>query len=326
MRLELRWRTGALSAGIALACAVAACSNSREPGPGTGPSGACAPNVQPSQAVVDLSAQQIRLTVTAPASCRWAVKTPAWVSSVSKDGGAGTYSNAIGSGEVTLLLQVAAATSARQGWFSVVAGDYSTGATVFQEAECMFRTDPPFLEFDAAGGIKSARLTALPSCAWSLAMPAWIRVEPASGTGSTALMIEVAPADSPRVGLVSTAGRSLGIRQTPAGMSPVLAFEQVWCGTIRPGETKVALCHVYTAPATNPISSGVGLTLDIRSLGGSESFGLNPDIGTFGLGFLVDMGVAASVLPGLREIPMTVRDAQGRTASATMLLNVLPPK
>jgi hypothetical protein len=95
---------------------------------------------------------------------------------------------------------------------------------------------------------------------------------------------------------------------------------------IRPGESKVGLCYVEVVPAANPTSSQVSLTLDMRPLGGSENYRLNPDWGTSGLGFFADMGATADVLPGLKVIPLTTRDGQGRTATATAILNVLPPK
>lgn len=332
MGLKARWRTGACSAGILLACAVAACSDSTEPGPGSGPSGACAPTLQLSQSVVDLSAlQQIRLTVTAPPNCQWTVVRPQWVRVVSQYSGSGSYNTQtqVGTGTVTLWLQLEPATAPRYSTMSVSVLNSSVPLStvwLYQEDGCSFRTDPQFLQFDGAGGRASVGLSASPPCAWSLDMPTWIRVEPQSGSGSATLAIDVAPTESPRAGLISTAGRSLGVRQTPAGMSPVFAFARLSCGAIRPGESIVGLCYFEAVPATNPASSQIGLALDMRPLGGSDNVGLNPDMGTDGRGFFVDVRAGASVLPGLKAIPLTARDAQGRTATATATLSVLPPK
>lgn len=323
---QLRWRAGAYSAGILLACAIGACSDSTEPSPGPGPSSGCSATVQLSESTVDLAAKQIRLTIATPPSCQWFVTTPTWVSVVSKHSGSGSYSNGVGTGEVTLWLQVAAATSARQGWIAVRSSDGNTGATLYQEAECVFRTDPHFLESNEAGGRRSVGLTTLPTCAWSFDMPAWIRVEPSSGTGSATLTIDVSPTDSPRAGVISTAGRSIGVRQTPAGMSSVVAFATLGCGTLRPGERRTGLCYYEVVPATNPTSSQVSLTVDLRALGWGDNYTLNPDIGTSGLGFFVDVRVEASVVPGVKAIPLTARDAQGRTTTAVAMLSILPPK
>jgi hypothetical protein len=85
-------------------------------------------------------------------------------------------------------------------------------------------------------------------------------------------------------------------------------------------------CYFEVVPATNPTSSQVTLAVDLRALGWGDNYTLSPDMGTSGLGFFIDVRVAASVLPGLKAIPLTARDAQGRTAAATAILSVLPPK
>ena len=307
-------------------CAAAACGNKTEPSPAVAPStesARCSRTLELSDSVVDLSAKQIRLTVTTAASCQWTIATPSWVWVVSQYSGSGTYANGVGTGNVEVFLQVTAATSARDGEIRVL----DSTVHLYQEELCAFKpTNRQPLEFGEAGGRASVPLSISPACEWSFDMPAWIRVEPASGSGSATLTIDVAPTDSPRAGLIATAGRSYGVRQTPAGMAPVLAFQALSCGTIRPGEKKVNLCYFEVWPAANPTSTQITLGVDKRPLGGSNYPSISPDLSTLGLGFSVDMGATPDVLPGLKAIPLTARDAQGRTATATALVSVMPPK
>ena len=74
------------------------------------------------------------------------------------------------------------------------------------------------------------------------------------------------------------------------------------------------------------MSTDVTLVADMRALGGPEDYGLIRQSSTNGLGFSVDWRLSSTVGPGLKAIPLTARDAQGRTAAATATLSVLPPK
>lgn len=331
----LRSRTGACSAGILLACAVAACSDSTPTSPTSPPTdpAACAPTLQLSQTTVGLRpTNNIWMTVTAPSLCQWTVDLPYFVSFVSQKGGSGTYFYGPGTGTVEVWLQVQPATSPRYATMGVRLRNSILpvpGSTVwlYQEDGCTFRTEPQSLQFDGAGGRRSVALSALPDCAWSIETPSWIQAEPASGSGNATLTIDVAPTDSPRAGLISMPGRSLGVSQTPAGMSPVFAFSTLRCGNIRPGESIVTLCWFYVIPATNPASSIIPVVADTRAIGGPEN---RPVLREMFIGgsveFSLDVGVGSSVLPGLKAIPLTARDEHGRTATATATLTVLPPR
>ena len=337
MGLKVRWRIGASVAGILLAVtAAAACSNSAEPtpgpdaSPGPGPSSACTATLQLSQSTVDLAATEIQLTVTTGATCQWGIGVPVWMWADRQVGGSGTFANyagagsgnGSGTGSVTLALLVASATSARQGEIHVT----GTSVRVYQEGSCSYAASPVHVNFDRPGGRRSVSLTTSPACAWSFDAPAWINVTPASGSGSAMLTIDVAPTETPRAGLVSTAGRSIGVHQTPAGMSPLFGFSQIFCQGLRPGEVKPGLCWFFAEPSTNPTSTDVTMVADMRALGGPEALALLRESGTNGLGFSVDWRLSSTVVPGLKAIPVTVRDAQGRTATATFTLSVLPPK
>ena len=322
MGANLSARTGALSAGILLACAVAACSDSTP----TTPSGAaCTATLELSRSTVELRAwdQISRLTVTAPAGCTWTLSRPSWVGIASRD--SGDFSGGGGTGTVTIGLSASPSTFARSGEIGVL----NATVTLYQEDACSFRTDQQFFDLDGAGGHRSVALTASPGCAWSLQMPPWIHVTPASGTGSATLAIDVEPTDSPRAGLISMVGRGVGVRQTPTGrgMSPLFAFSNLHCDSIRPYELKIMSCWFFVVPATNPTSSSIRMVADMRAVGGTDNDPLVLETYTQGLGFIVDFRLESlSVSPGLKSIPLTARDAEGRTATATATFVVPPPK
>ena len=330
--MKLRCRTGAFSAGILLACAIAACSDSTPTSPTSPPTNpaACAPTLQLSQSTVDLNpTRQIWLSVSMPDACQWSVTTPPWVAVISKQGGTGTYSNGVGTGPVSLWLQVGPTNAARDG--SITARGLSepvqsASVRVYQEASCSYAASPVTVRFNEVGGTMPVSLTTSTACAWSFDAPPWITVTPSSGIGSATITIGVSPTEAPRAGLVSAPFRSVGVLQTPAGISPVFAFAQLSCGALRPGESQTSLCYFEAAPATNPTSGPVSFVVDLRALGWGDNYRLGPDIGTSGLGVFVDVRVAESVVPGVKAIPLTARDAQGRTATATAMLSILPPK
>ena len=328
MRVELCSRTGASCAGILFACAVAACSDSTEPSPGPGPSSACTATLQLSQSTVDLAATEVQLTVTTGATCQWGIGVPVWMWADRQVGGSGTFANyasvgsgnGSGTGSVTIALLVAAATSAREGEIRVL----GSSVRLYQEDSCSYAASPVHLSFGEIAGTRSVSLTTSPACAWSFDAPPWITVAPSSGTGSATLTIGVSPTGAPRAALVSTAGRSIGVHQTPAGMSPLFGFSQIFCGT-RPSGTS-GFCWFYAEPATNPASTDVTMVADTRAVGGTENQALLREIGTLGLGFSMDFRPGSADGPGIKAIPVTARDAQGRTATATALISVMPPK
>jgi hypothetical protein len=237
----------------------------------------------------------------------------------------GDFSGGVGTGTVTIPLNASPWTVARSGEISVL----NATVTLYQEDACSFRTDRQFFDLDGGGAHRSISMTASPGCAWSLEMPAWIHVTPASGTGSATLEIDIEPADSPRAGLISMPGRGIGVRQTPTGrgMSPIFAFSNVYCDSTRPYEIKRLDCWFFVVPAANPTSSGITMVADMRAIGRSDNYPLPLDTYTQGLGFIFDPALESLNLPpGLKSIPLTARDAQGRTATATVSFVVPPPR
>jgi hypothetical protein len=291
--------------------------------PGSPPALTCSVTLQLNQSTVDLNAVQIRLTVTASATCQWSFTTPTWVSVVSKYDGTGTYVGTVGTGTMTLWLQVAPSTSARDGEISVG----TSSVRLYQQPQCSLTLQQlGWLAFDQTGGQASVALSAsLSTCDWSFDAPSWISVRPSAGTGSATVMVDVAPSDSARTRFISVAGYSLGVRQTPTGEAKPFAFVLLRCGTIRPGESIVGLCQFILQPGTNPTSSDVKVIADMRAVGGSGDRQLVSGPGDSGLGFTVDVHVPADMPPGLKPIPLTTYDAQGRTATATATIQVPPP-
>jgi len=76
-------------------------------------------------------------------------------------------------------------------------------------------------------------------------------------------------------------------------------------------------------PGTSPASTGITVTADLSSVGGSSTAAMNngPSPNVFVLG----QNVTSNTAPGPKAIPVTVRDRQGRTAIVTGNLTVLAP-
>jgi predicted extracellular nuclease len=78
---------------------------------------------------------------------------------------------------------------------------------------------------------------------------------------------------------------------------------------------------VVVTPGSNPSSTGVTVSADLSAIGGSatQAFTESPAAGTFT--FVAT--VAADTPGGTYQLPVTVRDAQGRSSSTTITLEVL---
>lgn len=91
------------------------------------------------------------------------------------------------------------------------------------------------------------------------------------------------------------------------------------------------LLSVTVAPGANPTSSGITVTVDLSSIGGSSTFPLYDD-GAHGDGangdsvFANTTAVGNSVAVGNYSFPIIVTDAESRTAAtASIALTVIPP-
>jgi hypothetical protein len=92
--------------------------------------------------------------------------------------------------------------------------------------------------------------------------------------------------------------------------------------------TAITLLTVTVAPATAPASTGITVTGDLSSLGGSASQAFYDD-GTHGDVLAGDnifsVSAAAPVTTGAKFIPVTINDQQGRTAPAPITITVSSP-
>lgn len=80
--------------------------------------------------------------------------------------------------------------------------------------------------------------------------------------------------------------------------------------------------NVAVTAGTNPASTGVAVAADLTGIddGNPQSFVDNGD-GTFGF----DATVGPGATPGVKSIPVTITDAQGRTATTNIAFTVLAP-
>ncbi len=307
---------------IAAACSDNHASPTSASTTGSTAGSSCSVTVQLSQSTVDLKGGQIHLIVTTEPACQWTVTLPAWIRVVSQYSGTGTYAGT-GTGSVNLWIEVAASTSPRDGLISV----NSASVRVYQETDCSVGLRPPTLSFDQSGGHASVPLIAsLPTCDWSLDASGWIGVQPASGTGNATIAVDVSPSQSARTGFIATAGSWLGVNQAPTGADAQFSFGWLSCATIRPGDIKPTVCLFFVRPGTNPTSSNIGVSADLRSIGGRENVGALAEMGTDGLGFSLDLSIPSDLAPGIKAIPLVAHDAQGRTATAVATIPVLSPQ
>src|SRR6185369_8715722 len=99
--------------------------------------------------------------------------------------------------------------------------------------------------------------------------------------------------------------------------------------SVLPGETSTLTVSV--TPGANPTSTGVVVTADLSSIGGSASQqffddGVNGGDTVAGNNvFTYTATVALLTTPGVKSLPFTVSDAQGRTANGSISLTIQQP-
>ena len=113
---------------------------------------------------------------------------------------------------------------------------------------------------------------------------------------------------------------SLAQRPTKPGGIPVATSSPAYVNT----QVRLVLDAVY---GSNPQSTGVTANADLTSVGGASSVsffndGQHGDLNAGDSFFGLDVTVPATVAAGLKQIPVTVSDAQGRTTTGLMALTV----
>jgi uncharacterized protein len=104
-------------------------------------------------------------------------------------------------------------------------------------------------------------------------------------------------------------------------------------GAASPASVDAGATTLLTArvtPGTNPASSGLAVTGDLSSLGGSatQTFyddGTHGDVTAGDNTFSYSESVPSGTSPGAKTIPLTVSDAQGRNGSGSIALTVTTP-
>jgi hypothetical protein len=260
---------------------------------------------------------------TAVPTCEWVVAAPGWIHS----------QPSLGTGNATLVLQVDPSTSTRQATIYI-----GTGSALVEQAssttDCSATLRVGLTSFDDAGGHTMAQVTSsVAGCDWTIQADPWIHLSQSSGTGNATVPVQVDPTDRSRAGSVllvvhTPAGSkysSVPVSQTSRVVLP-LTFTSATCGSIQAGgPSKPSLCYFVLAPGTNPASTNVRVFADLRPVGGRDGVQLLKEMGTGGLEFSLDLSVPASVSPGGKVIPLTAYDGQGRTATESATLTVLPP-
>jgi predicted extracellular nuclease len=97
--------------------------------------------------------------------------------------------------------------------------------------------------------------------------------------------------------------------------------------SVQPGG--VTLLAASVTPGANPASTGLAVRGDLTSVGGSATQpffddGTNGDLTAGDRIFSYALTVPGGTLPGPRSIPLTIADAQGRTAAATVAFTISP--
>jgi len=114
-------------------------------------------------------------------------------------------------------------------------------------------------------------------------------------------------------------------RNTPVGTTnPSGAGSATPASVIQGGTT---LLTVLVTPGANPTSSGIVVTGNLSSIGGSatEPFfddGTNGDVTAGNNTFSFSTVVTITTTPGTKSLPISISDAQGRSGSATITLTV----
>jgi endonuclease G len=104
-------------------------------------------------------------------------------------------------------------------------------------------------------------------------------------------------------------------------------------GSVTPATTTpggIVLFTVTVFPATSPPSTNISVTADLTSVGGSSSQqffddGTNGDTTAGDNIFSFRYSIPSNSSGGLRSIPVSVADAQGRTTGPTITLNISAP-
>jgi DNA/RNA endonuclease G (NUC1) len=89
--------------------------------------------------------------------------------------------------------------------------------------------------------------------------------------------------------------------------------------SVQPGDSSTLTVNV--TPGSDPTSTGIAVSADLSSIGGSA----NQSFSGIGNSFTFLATIALGTTPGQKSLPVTITDAQSRTANTTINLTVLQP-
>jgi len=146
-------------------------------------------------------------------------------------------------------------------------------------------------------------------------------VSPATSTGAKSLPATITDAQS------RSGSASIALTVTAASTAPT------GTGSASPNSLQAGnstLLTVNVTNGTNPTSTGLSVTGDLSSIGGSGSQqffdnGTNGDVTGGDNIFSFQATVSVSTTPGAKSLPITITDAQARSSSTSISLTVQPP-
>jgi hypothetical protein len=125
---------------------------------------------------------------------------------------------------------------------------------------------------------------------------------------------------------VATANpRNTASPANPCGATPLSGTGAATPSSVQQGNS--TLLTVAVTPGTNPASTGITVTVDLSSIGGSSTQqffdnGTNGDVTIGNNVFSFQATVSAGTSPGAKTLTATIGDAQSRSASASIALTV----
>jgi hypothetical protein len=178
--------------------------------------------------------------------------------------------------------------------------------------------------FNQLGGQATVQVSnSVPGAHWDVAAPDWVRVQPSSGNGDATLLLEVPPWDSLREGKLYVGTSWRVFIQLPEVLNRPLGFEGVTCFKMRAG-TGGDACYIVIQLGTTPGSTGVRVFADLSSLGKSNHLQIGQCRGCGQPEFDLSMAIPADLPPGVYRLTFTVLDDQGRTASTSATIEIVP--
>ncbi|HTQ30818.1 MAG TPA: DNRLRE domain-containing protein [Opitutaceae bacterium] len=115
-------------------------------------------------------------------------------------------------------------------------------------------------------------------------------------------------------GLTSVDSGTITASSTPTNPGGVASADST---SVIPGQN--VLLTVTVTPGTNPASTGLAVTGDLSSIGGSATQAFTPGAGNT---FTYTAAIPSSLAPGAYTLSFSIQDAQSRSGSASLTLNV----